>query len=353
MAAKYITIAKELLAELRTMQKNGRDKLPSEAELCRRFSCSRQTVRSALSSLEENGFIVKKKGSGSYLSDPAVLSREIALIIPDKNEYIYPEIIRDIQHILSDKGYTLHSYSTDGLFLNERDILTELLENPPAGIIMEAQNNSLACHNKDLLAKIGEKGIPVVYMHCAYDYPANASIVTQDNFGGAYHLIEHLAAKGHKNIAGIMKCNDTRGVERYAGCVQASLDLGINFREDNYYWFSSEDRRMLLDDNDSPLHNFIRYYLGNCTAVVCYNDEIAYYLIHILNYASIDVPKKVAVVSFDNSYYSVLGDTKITSLGHESHITGTTAAQSLLALIAGQKPKKTILPWFLTQRSSD
>ncbi len=353
MAAKYITIAKELSVELRQMQKLGKLRLPSEAELCSKYSCSRQTIRSALSLLEENGVIVKKKGSGSYLAQSSSLSREVAVIIPDKNEYIFPEIVRDIQHTLSEKGYSTRTYSTDGLFLNERGILSQLLENPPSGIIMEAQNNSLACHNTDLLRQIEENGIPLVYLHCAYNSPLNSPCVTQDNFGGAYQLIKHLAVKGHKNIAGIMKCNDTRGVERYAGCVQASLDLGLDFREDNYYWFSSEDRRMLLDDNDSPLHNFIRYYLRNCTAVVCYNDEIAYYLINILTYAGISVPDKVAVVSFDNSYYSVLGDVKITSLGHESHAAGTTAAQTLLSVMSGQKCENVILPWHLSQRNSD
>ncbi len=353
MAAKYITIAKELSVELRQMQKLGRTRLPSEAELCSKYSCSRQTVRAALSMLEETGIIIKKKGSGSYLSQSPPLRREVAVIVPDKNEYIFPEIVRDIGHTLMEKGYSVRTYSTDGLFLNERSILMQLLENPPAGIIMEAQNNSLACHNKDLLSQLEAKEIPVVYLHCAYDLPRTSSCVVQDNFGGAYQLINHLASKGHKNIAGIMKCNDTRGVERYAGCVQASLDLGLDFREDNYYWFSSEDRRMLLDDNDSPLHNFIRYYLGNCTAVVCYNDEIAYYLINILNYAGISVPDKVAVVSFDNSYYSVLGDIKITSLGHEAHAAGTTAAETLLTLMSGQKCGDVTLPWFLTKRNSD
>ena len=354
MAIRYISIAKELTIEMRLMQQSGISKLPSEAELCGKYGCSRQTIRSALSVLEQKGHIVKKRGSGSYIANLSEnFSSEIAVIVPDRNEYIFPEIIRDLQKTFSEKGYSIRCYNTDGLFLNERRILRQLLEKPPAGIIIEAQNNSLPCHNEDLLKKLEKNDMPVVYLHCAYDYPLSAARVTQDNYGGAYSLVEHLAAKGHKRIAGIMKCNDTRGVERYGGCVQASLDLGLDFREDNYFWFSSEDRRLMLDNNDTPLRNFIKYYLGSCTAVICYNDEIAYHLIQVLSTAGIDVPNKVAVVSFDNSYYSEIGDVKITSLGHPAHAAGETAARSLMSLIAGKQVGSIHLPWIITERSSD
>ena len=44
------------------------ERLASEAELCRHFEVSRPVVRTALSRLREEGLIVSRKGSGSYVT---------------------------------------------------------------------------------------------------------------------------------------------------------------------------------------------------------------------------------------------------------------------------------------------
>ncbi|CDM69678.1 Trehalose operon transcriptional repressor [Clostridium bornimense] len=45
------------------------DKLPSEKELMNQYSVSRDTVRKALNMLEQNGYIQKSKGKGSFVLD--------------------------------------------------------------------------------------------------------------------------------------------------------------------------------------------------------------------------------------------------------------------------------------------
>ena len=47
------------------------DLLPSEAELCQTFDISRNTVRQAIGTLEEEGFVVRKRGKGTFVADPA------------------------------------------------------------------------------------------------------------------------------------------------------------------------------------------------------------------------------------------------------------------------------------------
>lgn len=47
------------------------DMLPSEAELCRALNISRNTVRQAIGELEEDGLVVRKRGKGTYVTDPA------------------------------------------------------------------------------------------------------------------------------------------------------------------------------------------------------------------------------------------------------------------------------------------
>lgn len=53
------------------------DLLPSEAELCRALNISRNTVRQAIGELEEEGLVVRKRGRGTFVADPAANRRGV------------------------------------------------------------------------------------------------------------------------------------------------------------------------------------------------------------------------------------------------------------------------------------
>ena len=68
MAIKYKWLAERLeLLILKNIQA-GIHKLPTEQQLCTRYHVSRQTVRMAMAILEEKGLIVRKQGSGAYIT---------------------------------------------------------------------------------------------------------------------------------------------------------------------------------------------------------------------------------------------------------------------------------------------
>jgi len=49
--------------------------LPSEPELCENLSISRSTVRQALANLETQGYVVRRRGKGTYASKPKIQRR--------------------------------------------------------------------------------------------------------------------------------------------------------------------------------------------------------------------------------------------------------------------------------------
>jgi GntR family transcriptional regulator len=67
----------QLAAQIQDMIQSGKLKpgelLPSEPELCESVGISRSTVRQAFSHLEEAGFVVRRRGKGTYVSIPKVL----------------------------------------------------------------------------------------------------------------------------------------------------------------------------------------------------------------------------------------------------------------------------------------
>lgn len=55
------------------------DRLPPEAEFCRRFGVSRGTVVKAIETLVSEGALVRRQGSGTFVSDPGLRRRQGAI----------------------------------------------------------------------------------------------------------------------------------------------------------------------------------------------------------------------------------------------------------------------------------
>lgn len=353
MAAKYLALTAELRRLCVRLRRQGKAKLPSEPELARQTGYSRQTVRHALKLLEQESLIVRVRGSGTYLAD-ARQSRgsRIAVLCCSAEEYLYPQLLRDVEAVFAPEGFSVERCATGNLVVREREFLTQFLADPPAGILIEGAKSALPSPNLDLLARLGALGVPLVWLHGAPAIDTAAPCVQDDNEGGARLLVRCLLDKGHRRIAGIFKSDDVQGPERYRGFVSELVRAGCPVAEQSVLWYDTWDREALLESRGDWLDAFVRERLAPCTAVVCYNDEIAYPLIRRLLKAGLRVPEDVAVVSFDDSHYCHLSPVPITSLAHERHQLGTAAARALLALIHGRSARSLRLPWTVRERES-
>ena len=353
MSFKYLQLATELQAEI--AQGTFTDKLPTEKVLSEAYQVSRQTVRQALAHLVELGLIEKRQGSGSRVVDVGLHSKpdRIAIVTSYIDDYIFPSVLQDIQKALTSQNYSTMLFATQNQLNNERSILQRLLRQPLGGLIVEGTKTALPNPNLDLYETFSKAEIPVIFIHGCYHELKDAICVSDDNFGGGYLLTRHLISKGHTHIAGIFKGDDIQGHQRYLGCLSALRDAGLTLPDRQILWYTTEERRYLLDFGHSDLlEHFLQFYLANCTAVVCYNDEIADKLIRLLLQKHRRVPEDVAVVSFDNSYYSDLCPVPITSLSHEAHKLGRMAATLLLDRIAGKPSQSQSLSWRLMQKNS-
>ena len=353
MAFKYLQLAAQLQAEI--ARGTFPDKLPTEQELTRLYAVSRQTVRQALDKLVELRLIEKRQGSGSRVLKEAQHrgNDRIAVVTSYINDYIFPTVLQDIQAVLGRRNFSTLLFSTQNKVSNEREILQGLLHQPVGGLIVEGSKTALPNPNLDLYEKLDLAGIPVVFIHGSYGALPGAVCVSDDNFGGGYQLARHLIARGHTKIAGIFKSDDIQGHQRYLGYLAAMRDAGLAIPDDRVLWYTTEERRYLLDYGHNDLmEHFTQFYLKDCTAVICYNDEIADRMIRMLLGSGRRIPADTAVVSFDNSYYSDLCPVRITSLAHEAHRLGGMAAELLLERMAGRQVQSQSITWRLVQKES-
>jgi len=92
--------------------------------------------------------------------------------------------------------------------------------------------------------------------------------------------------------------------------------------------------------------------LSGCTAVVCYNDQVANPMVEYLLNQKISIPRQMAVVSFDNSFYSNLSTCRITSLSHGNYNVGRIAAEALMDQLEGRTTHSQTVPWILMEKES-
>lgn len=343
MAAKYLMIAREL--ELLARRGGQMCKLPTEAALCQQYGCSRQTIRSALAVLEKKGLILRRQGSGSFVTRSAAKSsRQIAVLLPDREEYLYPALLRQIRKEAAEAGFSTVCLETGGSWQREREHLTGLLRNPPAGVILEPICDVLGCGSEEPLAQLTGLGVPLVYLNGSYAVPGCR--IQADEMMGAGILMAHLAGKGHKKFAAILRCDCSVGLERFRGCLRGAKAAGIDFSPENCLWLSAQERLRLLEGDTTLLTRFLRHCCPGCTAVVCQNDEIAFRLLRLLGASR----TQMTVVSFDDSYLA--RDASITSLGFDGITPGAAAIQALLQCIGGKEPLPPPLHWKLHVRKS-
>lgn len=69
MDKKYLNIYNIIVNKIESKEYQTNDKLPSEKELMEEYNVSRDTVRKSLNMLEQNGYIQKTKGKGSFVLD--------------------------------------------------------------------------------------------------------------------------------------------------------------------------------------------------------------------------------------------------------------------------------------------
>lgn len=355
MSKKYEQLAGILRSELQQLLRQGNHRLATEAELSERYHMSRQTVRHALKLLEEEGLILRRQGSGSYIrsvgTDTGV--RQVAVVTTFLDDYIFPSILHDVQTVLSQEGYSTLVFATENQVSREREILGRLLEMRISAVIIEGSKTALPTVNGDLYQMLRSKGVPVLFLHGTYSNLTGFPCLQDDNFSGSYQLTRYLLTHGHTEIAGIFKSDDIQGPQRYHGMLSALRDSGAPIRDSRIFWYDTLDRAALVGSGHCDLlENFIRHRMGDATAVVCYNDEIAYLLIKQLLVCGKSVPEDVAVASFDNSFYSQIGPVPITSLGHKATRTGKAAAAMLLQILSGAETKSTRLEWELFCRTS-
>ena len=354
-----MTNYRQIADQIRTNIQNGTYQkiLPTEQTLCEEFQAGRQTIRHALSLLQSEKLIDRRQGSGSFIQPAgspgpvASVRLSIAIITTYISDYIFPSILREMEAVFSRNNSTPLLFATQNQVDKERKILQTLLEMDVLdGILVEGTKTGFPNPNLDLYRELIGRKVPLVFFHGNYPELTQALSVLDDNYTGGRMLVDYLYQKGHRRIAGIFKSDDIQGHQRYAGFTSALLDHQLEINDNNILWYDTELKQRILEGFFEP--DITSEIMDGCTAIVCYNDEIASHIVSNLVQYHVPIPDKMAVVSFDNSPYSEMSSPRITSLSHGQHNVGHMAAELLFRCIQKEPCQSQLAPWELVEKES-
>lgn len=298
---KHLEISRHYHGLIRSGVYPPGSRLPSEAAIAEEFGVSRITVIQALNTLEEQGLILKKRGSGSYVREPAANPdplRTVVLIMPITGLGREIELVAGIEDPLRRAGYHLIIKNTHEDCADEAELIAEL-RNRTSGMILYPANCD---NNRAIYEELMQDQWPVVYVD-RYPLRLPSSYAACDNEDGGYQIGKYFHEHGHRSIAvvyhDITRLTSER--DRISGFMRAMNEARISSRDLSIL---SVDRQAAPASLQHVLERlFLKKAIGNPrpTALFAINDAMALNILSELRKnPQLDVPANFLLGGFDD-----------------------------------------------------
>lgn len=358
-AAKKIPLHRAIYDQLSATISAGTyrdgDRLPSEAELCKQFGASRITVAKAIQTLQADGLVVRRAGSGSYIQLPTpTATYQFGLLIPDLGgTEIFEPICQGIMRSPQAKSHSLiwgHSAQQE----SEREssalsLCRQFIGQRVTGVFFAPleYTESKERVNNQIVAELRQAGIPIVLLdRCYYPYPKRSNLdrVGIDNHRASFVVTQHLWQQGARRIVFVARRRSASTmVERVSGYHFALHECGSDYAGAAQYG-DVEDAAFMrhLLESEKP------------DGMVCGNDLTAARLMRTLIELGVRVPEQVRLVSFDDVHYAKFLPVPLTTIHQNCGQIGRTAMALMLDRVENpQRPGVDLLvPFELVVRES-
>ncbi|MCH2176441.1 MAG: substrate-binding domain-containing protein [Lentisphaeria bacterium] len=159
---KYEQVASKLRDEIQSLEVGK--KLPTEASYLERLGCARNTLRSAMDLLRQEGLIVSQAGAGTFRAQPTETPahiHQIQVIMPSRQERFWYDVMNGINDELQQKKNYQLIYSHGETIEEIQKIIHQAELAGVSGIIL------LALYSADTLQElnIDQHPIPIITVH--------------------------------------------------------------------------------------------------------------------------------------------------------------------------------------------
>jgi LacI family repressor for deo operon, udp, cdd, tsx, nupC, and nupG len=264
----------------------------------------------------------------------------IVALVPDISNPFFAEVIRGIEQVAHDNGYSVLLGDTQNSRVREKAYAELLATKQADGLI------TLLPH----LPPVSKSGplLPIVNA-CEYVKDKAITSVYVDNVAAAREAVEYLLTLGHREIAFVTgPMNSPISIDRDQGYEQALQLAGIK-RDRKLTAVGDFSVEAGVRAVDTLLAREQRF-----TAVFCSNDEMAIGAMRAIKSKGLRVPEDVSVVGFDDIRFARYMDPPLTTVAQPKGELGREAMSMLIEMLRGidVPARKRILPTQLVIRDS-
>ncbi|MDD2480184.1 MAG: GntR family transcriptional regulator, partial [Victivallaceae bacterium] len=190
-------VVQQIKIDILKQKYKGNERLPSSVNFAQKYSVSKETVNMALNILVSEKLIYRKKGSGTYLSEVAVINKAIGVCLTVQKE-ISPAttptsfaIFEGILTTAEARGYHPIILSENRLTLEDIDALNI------SGLLLSSAHTSLFM---DQLSPLLENNFPYMFIDRDY-WNDDINYVEEYSPSEIYKAVNHLFSLNHTRIA--------------------------------------------------------------------------------------------------------------------------------------------------------
>lgn len=215
-------------------------------------------------------------------------TQTIAVVLPDISETFFGTIVKEIDRVVSRLGYMLILADTHERASKEHQHLNMLYTRRVDALVL-----ATVVLDGSSVRQFLDSRIPVVFIDNTPDLPA-LDAITIDNRKASRLAVEHLTARGHRQIAAIFGSEqETTGAERLAGFRTVMQEKGFSADRIAFGDYKRESgyqamKELLAEREEKPF-----------TAVYITSEMMTYGALQAIREAGLRVPEDLSVVGFD------------------------------------------------------
>ena len=263
-------------------------------------------------------------------------SSSVGLIIPDIANPFYPLLVRGVETVLNEAGYSLFLCNSDSNLHKEKEYVRVLMDKCVDGVILDSSGSDCDCQ----LELLEAKGVPFVLLDRLIEGRSQQAGVFVDNRQGARMAVAHLAASEGCRLLYINGPADlSQSILRRSGVEELWRERGL-----------PAESLQVLQGNDTieSAYQLILEMLDQrgCltfNALFACNDLMAIGALRALKQRGIAVPDEVEIIGYDGIELGGLVEPPLSTVSQPALEMGARSAELLLQLIAGQQPSPSSL----------
>jgi DNA-binding LacI/PurR family transcriptional regulator len=275
----------------------------------------------------------------------------VGIMLPDIANPFVAELMKGITPVLRAAGYTGFIATAGRSVEDESAAIQAFVDHRIDGLLVATRGTDIG---DEVLKGIATHGVPAVTIGRAVAIPS-VDCVMADHYQGAFDVVTHLIALGHRRIGFIgASAEDSPHLRRYQGYI-AALQAGGITPDPAYSAGSTAGPAFATEEDGFNGLLALRKLPAPPTAVFARNDFAAIGALRAAHTLHLRVPQDIAIAGFDNIPVSAYQTPPLTTVEQPIVEQGRIAAELLLKHIESTtiRRRKTIqLPCKLVIRES-